>query len=296
MFKVSGHRHGLCIQASRAKRNSRQTVEFDCKTEVRIKMRGEVHITWDVWFISVNFLFIYLSTNSLIIIYKMSTNTKLKLIYLGAYVCIYKYTYMHTHIGTHINTRIYTHTYTHSTYIHTYITSSTNPWNAVYKLASNKAKRSETVSSLQKPDQSLTTDINEKSHILDYLNTKDEVDNDSDYHKTIRTLTEQPIETADNREFTPNKIANAIDAINCKKHQLKTGSLVTFQRAYKQFPDLINTLYNECLRQVCFPNKWKRVKVIPITKPGKADATNQSKFRPINLINVRRESAGKSIN
>jgi hypothetical protein len=45
MFKVFGHKHGLCIQASRTKRNSRQTMEFDCKVAVRIKMRGEVHIT-----------------------------------------------------------------------------------------------------------------------------------------------------------------------------------------------------------------------------------------------------------
>jgi hypothetical protein len=39
-------------------------------------------------------------------------------------------------------------------------TTFTNPWIAVYKLASNKVKRSETLSTLQKPDGSLTTDIN----------------------------------------------------------------------------------------------------------------------------------------
>jgi hypothetical protein len=41
------------------------------------------------------------------------------------------------------------------------LTSSTNRWNAVYRLASNKAKRSQPLSTLQKPDGSLTTDINE---------------------------------------------------------------------------------------------------------------------------------------
>jgi hypothetical protein len=63
-----------------------------------------------------------------------------------------------------------------------------------------------------------------------------------------------------------------------------TGDI--FQRAYKQFPNLINTLYNECLRQGCFPKSWKKVKVIPITRPGKEGATDPSKFRPINLINA----------
>jgi hypothetical protein len=78
------------------------------------------------------------------------------------------------------------------------LTSSTIPWNAVYKLASNKTKRSQTLSTLQIPDESLTADINETvTCMLDYLITKDEGDNDSDYHKTIRKLTDLPIQTAD---------------------------------------------------------------------------------------------------
>ena len=54
------------------------------------------------------------------------------------------------------------------------------------------------------------------------------MDKDSDYHKTIRTLTEQPIHTADDIEFTPDEIGNAINAINCEKAQAKTVSPVTY--------------------------------------------------------------------
>jgi hypothetical protein len=90
--------------------------------------------------------------------------------------------------------------------------------------------------------------------MFDYLITKDEEDNDSDYHKTIRTLTERPIQTADDTEYTPEEIGNAIDAINCKKAPADEGiTSGIFQRTYKQFPNLINTLYNECRRQGCFP-------------------------------------------
>ena len=35
------------------------------------------------------------------------------------------------------------------------LTSATNPWNAVYKLASNKAKSSQSLTTLQKPDGSI---------------------------------------------------------------------------------------------------------------------------------------------
>jgi type II secretory pathway component PulJ len=147
------------------------------------------------------------------------------------------------------------------------LTSPTNPWNAVYKLASNKAKRSQPLSTLQKPGGSLTTVINE----TEYLISKDKEDNNSDYHNTIRTLTETPIQTANGREYTPEEMWMAIEAINSKKapgEDRITSDI--FQHSYKQFPNLINTLYNECFRQGCFPKRRKRVKVIPITNPGKA--------------------------
>jgi len=48
----------------------------------------------------------------------------------------------------------------------------------------------------------------------------------------------------------------------------------------------IYTLYNECLRKGCFLKKWKKVKIKPITKPGKENLMDLSKFRPISLINV----------
>jgi hypothetical protein len=62
-----------------------------------------------------------------------------------------------------------------------------------------------------------------------------------------------------------------------------TGEL--YQRVYKQFPTLIYTLY-ECLRKGCFSKKCKEVKIVPITKPGKENSMDVSKFRPISLINV----------
>jgi hypothetical protein len=47
-----------------------------------------------------------------------------------------------------------------------------NPWIAVYKLASNKAKRSQSLSTLQKPDGSLTTNINETVTCVRLFNFK----------------------------------------------------------------------------------------------------------------------------
>jgi len=96
--------------------------------------------------------------------------------------------------------------------------------------------------------------------MLDYLITKTEEDGDSDYHKTIRTLTERPIQIAYDTEYTPEETGSATGDKNCKKKKKAPGedgiTRDIFQRAYKQFPNFINTLYNECLRQGCFPNRW----------------------------------------
>ena len=69
-----------------------------------------------------------------------------------------------------------------------------------------------------------------------------------------------------------------------------------FQRAYKQFPNLVNTLHSECLRQGCFLKRWERVKVITSTRAGKEDTTDPSTFRPISLIYFGGEVLEKNIN
>jgi uncharacterized protein YktA (UPF0223 family) len=71
-------------------------------------------------------------------------------------------------------------------------------------------------------------------------------------------------------EYSPEEIRMAIEAINSKQSPTEDGiSSEILQRSYKQFPNLIYTLYNQCLRQGCFLKIWKRVKVIPITKHEK---------------------------
>jgi hypothetical protein len=48
----------------------------------------------------------------------------------------------------------------------------------------------------------------------------------------------------------------------------------------------VTSLYNGCLRKGCFPKRWKKARVIPITKPGKENCNDTSKYRPISLLNV----------
>jgi hypothetical protein len=36
----------------------------------------------------------------------------------------------------------------------------------------------------------------------------------------------------------------------------------------------------------CFPKNWKIAKIIPITKPGKEDSPDPSKYHPVSLLNT----------
>jgi hypothetical protein len=86
------------------------------------------------------------------------------------------------------------------------LTPCTNPWNTIYKLALNKTKRSQTMTTLQKPDGSLMSDLNETVKIMiEYLIPKDEQTDDTDYHKRIRAQSKEPILTVDDRDCTPAK-------------------------------------------------------------------------------------------
>ena len=168
------------------------------------------------------------------------------------------------------------------------LTPSTNPWNAIYKLATNKAKESQIMTTLQKPDGSLTSNLNETLKIMsDYLIPTDDQRDDTDYHKGVRAKSKEPILTADDREYTPTEVKNAIYDLKHNKAPGEDGITgEIYQRVYTQLPTTIYTIYNECLRKGCFPKKWKKVNIIPITKPGKEKSTEVSKFRPISLINV----------
>ena len=58
------------------------------------------------------------------------------------------------------------------------------------------------------------------------------------------------------------------------------------QLVYKAIPKTMTAIYNECLRTGSFPTNWKTARILLITKSGREDSTDPSKFRPISLINT----------
>ena len=82
-------------------------------------------------------------------------------------------------------------------------TSPNNPWNEVYKLANNKTRSNQMITTLQKSDGTKTeTMIETLQLMLDQLIPGDNHKEDTTYHMTIQKQTKQPLYTTDDTEFT----------------------------------------------------------------------------------------------
>jgi hypothetical protein len=123
--------------------------------------------------------------------------------------------------------------------------------------------------------------------MLDYFTTEDKETDDTDYHKLIRTQTQDPADTADDKYFTIQETRNAVESMGNKKAPGKDGiTSEIYKIAFEIFPNYITAIYNGCLKRENFPLRWKRARLIPITKPGKEKSDDVSKYRPISLLNV----------
>jgi len=146
----------------------------------------------------------------------------------------------------------------------------------VYKLASGKTRNTVALTTLKKPDGSKTANmVDTWMYMAEQLIPEDNPQDDTDHHKNIRRLTEQPIETIDDRDFSQDEVQQIIEDFNPRKAPGPDGitsDILTL--VFKSIPKTVTSVYNECLY---LPKEWKIAKIIPIIKPGKEDSQDPSK-------------------
>jgi hypothetical protein len=171
--------------------------------------------------------------------------------------------------------------------LHCTITTPNNPWNEVYRLAAGKTRATLTLTTLLKPNGSRRTSIDEiLKTMINYLIPEDST-RDTTQHEITRRLANQPNDTPKDQEFTQNEVKQAIESFKPRKAPVPgrvTGEILTL--LFQSIPPTLTAMYNDCLNRGHFPNQWKVVKIIPITKPGRQDSCDPSKYRPISLINT----------
>ena len=103
------------------------------------------------------------------------------------------------------------------------LTSSSNPWNEVYKLAAGKRRNNTQTTTLRKPDGSLTEELRETLQLmLEYFTPVHKEEYDTEQHKLARAQTLVPANTEDDKDFTVEETRNAVASMKKKKALGKT--------------------------------------------------------------------------
>ena len=102
--------------------------------------------------------------------------------------------------------------------------SATNPWTGTYRLAAGKRKQAAQITTLRKPDGTLTTNLHETlTHMIRYFTPEYNQNDDSEYHKQLRAQTQKSIVTPDDKEFTELEMKNAGNAWEIIRPQGRMG-------------------------------------------------------------------------
>jgi hypothetical protein len=152
----------------------------------------------------------------------------------------------------------------------------------VYRLAAGKRKTPTQITVLRKPDRTFTADTKETLKLmLEHFTPDNNELEDNDDHKQITAQTEPP-NTPDDRDFTIDEIRDIIEGMDGSKEDGITGEI--YKHTFNIFPKSITAMYNGCSRQGVFPKRGKTAKMIPISKPGKENSKEASKYRQSALL------------
>jgi len=78
-----------------------------------------------------------------------------------------------------------------------------------------------------------------------------------------------------------------IEGMNNKKAPREDGiTAEIYKLTFKIFPKSFTAMYNGCLKNGIFPERWKKAKIIPIMIPGTQTCEEVTKDRPISFLNV----------
>jgi len=161
-----------------------------------------------------------------------------------------------------------------------------NPWSQVYKIATGKTKEVNKMTTINRPDGTETTKLQETiNEILDRL-YKEDGEEEKPNHKSIRKAVEEPIHTEDDVEFTPEEIKHTIESFGQKKAPGPDG--ITGGK-YQRIPFVSQNYYYYVQPMLIFrtiPKGWKIAKVILVLRPNKDNYQDPSKFRRISLLNM----------
>ena len=123
------------------------------------------------------------------------------------------------------------------------VSTAKNPSGAIYKTAGGKGNTITQIKSLRKPDGTLTVDTKETlSLMMETFAPRDNIEDDNEYHKNIRTLIEQSVNKTDDREFTTPEMRSIIENMKNRAPVEDGITIEIYNHAFKTVPTFITAI------------------------------------------------------
>ena len=112
---------------------------------------------------------------------------------------------------------------------------------------------------LQKSDGTLTADMRETLTVtLEQLILEDNLLHDTEYHRAIRSLAEQPIGTPNYKDFTQDEVSHVVEGFKPRQTPGPDGITNLIQQVYKGMPKTRLLYTTNASEQGAFPLTGKR--------------------------------------
>ena len=127
----------------------------------------------------------------------------------------------------------------------------------MYRLAAGRGKQAALTTTLMKKDGTLTTNFHETlKYTLQNLTPKDNQTDDKGLHKQIRTITQEGIDTDDDKEISLQEVKTAVASMREKKAPGEDGvPSEVYKSLVETLPRYITAIYNGCLEKGTFPKR-----------------------------------------
>ena len=127
----------------------------------------------------------------------------------------------------------------------------------MYRLAAGRGKHAALTTTLMKKDGTLTTNFHETlKYTLQNLTPKDNQTDDKGLHKQIRTITQEGIDTDDDKEISLQEVKTAVASMREKKAPGEDGvPSEVYKSLVETLPRYITAIYNGCLEKGTFPKR-----------------------------------------
>ena len=85
----------------------------------------------------------------------------------------------------------------------------------------------------------------------------------NEYHVQLRAMTQEAIDTADDKEFAVQEIKNTTAKMRNKKAPGEDGiTSEIFKGLVEILPRYTTAIYNGCFRNGSFPTRWKKAMIL----------------------------------